>query len=186
MRTWIWIIPIYKIWLDILVHIYILVYIYNISVLYHCFWSPSFPINSSPSNMATVVAQVIVQATGNALTKAVTAAEVRLLKRLRWRSPWQKQRPIVGGSGKPKFHYYADKQMIETNKSSNSWGTKGAYNSPDWFLGSKQDPYHHGVGIWGRDCHSGIATGHQAPFQGPASNHRAEDGGLWRGDMWWW
>ena len=24
----------------------------------------------------------------------------------------------------------------------------------------------------------GIATGHQAPFQGPASNHRAEDGGL--------
>lgn len=27
-------------------------YIYICSVVYHCFWSPSFPINSSPSNMA--------------------------------------------------------------------------------------------------------------------------------------
>ena len=123
---------------------YTYIYIY---VLYHCFWSPSFPINSSPSNMATVVAQVIVQATGNALTKAVTAAEVPLLK-----IPYGKnsQRPIVGGFRWPKFHYYADKQMIETNQVMH--GTKGDYNSPDWFWETKQDPYHH-WGIWGRDCH---------------------------------
>lgn len=85
-------IPIYKIWLDILIYIYVL-------YQYHCFWSPSFPINSSPSNMATVVAQVIVQATGNALTKAVTAAEVRVAE-----DPHGKTSdPSLVGSGDPSF-----------------------------------------------------------------------------------
>lgn len=44
--------------------------------------------------MATVVAQVIVQATGNALTKAVTAAEVRVAEDPHGKNS---QRPIVGG-----------------------------------------------------------------------------------------
>lgn len=65
--------------------------------------------------------------------------------------------------------------MIETNKSNNSLRAKGDYNSPDWFWeGNKIPTIIEGSGV-------GIATGHQAPFQGPASNHRAEDGGWDRG-----
>ena len=98
-----------------------------------------------------------------------------LLQRCRcWRSPWQKQRPIVGGSGDPSFTTMRiNKWFKQTNQIIH--GTKGDYNSPDWFWEANKIPtIIEGSGV-------GIATGHQAPFQGPASNHRAEDGGWDRG-----
>ena len=65
---------------------YIIVYTYYTFMYIYIYWFIDFEVHhfqqTVQSNMATV-AQVIVQATGNALTKAVTAAEVGLLKHLR-------------------------------------------------------------------------------------------------------